>query len=268
MDDGARLPGRVRARGQLALGLDPALILFVAPFIDVRRPWRMLHLDLLVLAGFSVALAFFNAAKVGISSPLVVRRSLPPRPHAPHRLVARGPREPCAGRSRCSCPCPGWRSRRLPARLPDRAERHGLQRHRRRLRGRHRRRSPRARQALYGDFPSDNEHGDTYGPVNYLAYVPFEAVMPWSGTWDDLPAAHGAALVFDLAVCCCSSSSDGASGGRGRGWSSPTRGRRSRSRSSWRTRTPTTRSPSPSCSEPCSRGGTRSDEGSSSRSRG
>ena len=55
-------------------------------------------------------------------------------------------------------------------------------------------------EALYGDFPSDNEHGDTYGPVNYLAYIPFEAVMPWSGTWDDLPAAHGAALVFDLAV--------------------------------------------------------------------
>jgi hypothetical protein len=22
--------------------------------------------------------------------------------------------------------------------------------------------------------------------------------MPWSGKWDDLPAAHGAALTFDL----------------------------------------------------------------------
>ena len=22
--------------------------------------------------------------------------------------------------------------------------------------------------------------------------------MPWSGEWDDLPAAHGAALAFDL----------------------------------------------------------------------
>ena len=53
---------------------------------------------------------------------------------------------------------------------------------------------------IYGDFPSDNEHGDTYGPVTYLAYVPFEALLPWSGKWDDLPAAHGAALVFDLAV--------------------------------------------------------------------
>ena len=27
---------------------------------------------------------------------------------------------------------------------------------------------------MYGGWPSDNEHGDTYGPVNYEAYVPFE----------------------------------------------------------------------------------------------
>ena len=40
--------------------------------------------------------------------------------------------------------------------------------------------------------------GDTYGPVNYLLYVPFEQAMPWSGRWDDLPAAHGAAIAFDL----------------------------------------------------------------------
>jgi Glycosyltransferase family 87 len=52
---------------------------------------------------------------------------------------------------------------------------------------------------LYGNFPKDNEHGDTYGPVNYLAYVPFEQLWPWSGRWDDLPAAHAAAIVFDLA---------------------------------------------------------------------
>src|SRR6202000_2087194 len=51
---------------------------------------------------------------------------------------------------------------------------------------------------LYGDFPVDNEHGDTYGPVNYEAYVPFEQLFGWSGKWDDLPAAHAAAIVFDL----------------------------------------------------------------------
>src|SRR3954452_6920292 len=49
-----------------------------------------------------------------------------------------------------------------------------------------------------GRFPKDNEHGDAYCPVDYLLYVPFEAALPWSGKWDDLPAAHGAAIFFDL----------------------------------------------------------------------
>ncbi len=51
---------------------------------------------------------------------------------------------------------------------------------------------------LYGNFPDDVSQGDTYGPANYLAYVPFEAIWPWQGSWDDLPAAHGAAVAFDL----------------------------------------------------------------------
>ncbi len=55
---------------------------------------------------------------------------------------------------------------------------------------------------LYGTFPSDNEHGDTYGPVNYAAYAPFVDVFGWSGRWDgDLPAAHAAAIAFDLLAC-------------------------------------------------------------------
>jgi hypothetical protein len=51
---------------------------------------------------------------------------------------------------------------------------------------------------IYGSFPKDDEHGDTYGPVAYEAYVPFEQALPWSGRWDDLPAAHAAAIAFDL----------------------------------------------------------------------
>ncbi|MBV8220704.1 MAG: DUF2029 domain-containing protein, partial [Solirubrobacterales bacterium] len=39
-------------------------------------------------------------------------------------------------------------------------------------------------------------HADTYGPLNYLAYVPFEAV--WPGSWHYLPAARAAAITFDL----------------------------------------------------------------------
>jgi hypothetical protein len=54
---------------------------------------------------------------------------------------------------------------------------------------------------LYGEgFSEDVERGDTYGPATYLSYVPFEQALPWSGRWDDLPAAHGAAIAFDLFV--------------------------------------------------------------------
>ena len=53
---------------------------------------------------------------------------------------------------------------------------------------------------LWDAFPEDNVFGDTYGPANYLAYVPFEAAFPWSGEWDDLPAARAAAIFFDLAT--------------------------------------------------------------------
>jgi hypothetical protein len=42
------------------------------------------------------------------------------------------------------------------------------------------------RKPIYDNFPSDDQSGDTYGPVAYYAYVPFEQVLPWSGTWDEL----------------------------------------------------------------------------------
>jgi hypothetical protein len=51
---------------------------------------------------------------------------------------------------------------------------------------------------LYGGWPSNNANGDTYGPVNYYAYVPAVALFGWSGTWDDLPASHAAAIAFDV----------------------------------------------------------------------
>ena len=39
-------------------------------------------------------------------------------------------------------------------------------------------------------------HGDTYGPINYLVYVPFEWI--WPGSWNYLPAARAATITFDL----------------------------------------------------------------------
>ena len=49
-----------------------------------------------------------------------------------------------------------------------------------------------------GRCEAANPRGDTYGPVTYLAYVPAVLAFGWSGRWDALPAAHAAAIAFDL----------------------------------------------------------------------
>jgi hypothetical protein len=42
----------------------------------------------------------------------------------------------------------------------------------------------------YGNMPGDVGTGDTYGPLNYLLYIPFILMFGFSGEWDFLPAAH------------------------------------------------------------------------------
>jgi hypothetical protein len=51
-----------------------------------------------------------------------------------------------------------------------------------------------------GRCESANEHGDTYGPVAYLVYLPGYAFFGWGGKWDTLPASHFTAIAFDL-IC-------------------------------------------------------------------
>jgi hypothetical protein len=184
----------------------PLCLLFLLPFIDWRRPCSLLHLDLLVLLSFSVSLAFFNHAHIYASVPL----TYPPLLYLLARMLAllrrrSGPAVP-GGQSarplRLLIPAPvlalgivSLLGFRIALNVTDGnvidvgyagvigAQRitHGG-----------------AGGALYGGYPADNEHGDTYGPVNYEAYVPFEQAFGWSGTWDDLPAAHAASVVFDL----------------------------------------------------------------------
>jgi Glycosyltransferase family 87 len=177
----------------------PLCALFLLPFVDVRRPFRLLHLDLLVLLAFGVSHVFFNRGEIGLSVPLVypvlgyllVRMLLAGlRPRArPGRLV---PHVPLA-----------WlvvglvflSAFRVALNVTDSnvidVGYAGVIGADRIVDG----------DQLYGDgFSDDVEKGDTYGPVNYLLYVPFEQAMPWSGSWDDLPAAHGAAIAFDLAT--------------------------------------------------------------------
>lgn len=170
-------------------------ILFVAPFA-ARRP-RLLHLDLLVLAAFGVSLAYFNDAQIDRSVPIVypLLAYLLARASwvALRRPAGSPPRLPLA------VPIP-WLVVGLVFLIGFRIGLNvtssnvidvgyaGVIGADRLAKG----------EPIYGHFPDDNPQGDTYGPVVYEAYVPFEQIWPWSGEWDDLPAAHAAAIVFDL----------------------------------------------------------------------
>jgi hypothetical protein len=176
----------------------PLCVLFFLPFFDFRRPFSMLHLDLLVLLFFSVSLAFFNHGEIYQSVPL----AYPPLLYLLARMLAMLRRGRAGQRPRplrLLVPVP-WLALAVIFLLGFRIALNvtdsnvidvgyaGVIGAQRLVHGK----------PLYGGYPSDNEHGDTYGPVNYEAYVPFEQLFGWSGTWDDLPAAHAAAIVFDL----------------------------------------------------------------------
>ena len=175
----------------------PLCVLFLAPFVDLRRPFRLLHLDLLVLLSFGLSHVFFNRGEIGLSVPLVYpvllyllarvlyagfrprERSGPLVPHVPLVWLMVGVVFLGAFRIGLNVVDSnvidvGYAGVIGADRIVD-------------------------GDPLYGKgFSEDVEHGDTYGPVNYLLYVPFEQAFSWSGAWDDLPAAHGAAIAFDL----------------------------------------------------------------------
>jgi len=187
----------------------PLMALFILPFIDPRRPYRLLHLDLLVLLGFSVSHIYLNRGEIGTSVPLVypvllyllVRMLLfvyrrgfadedkPVRSLVPVRYLAIGLVALAAGHVVANVSTHhnvmdiGYAGVVGADRLM-----HG--------------------EELYDNFPADTDpgqeccisRGDTYGPVNYYAYVPFELLFPWHGEWDELPAAHAAAIFFDFAT--------------------------------------------------------------------
>ncbi len=173
----------------------PLCLLFLAPFL--RRPLRWLHVDLAVLLAFGLSYLALNHARVDWSVPsaalllayLLVRSlALARRPSgaaAPLRLPAADV---------LAFGLVFLLGFRVALNLTDGnvidVGYAGVIGGDRILSG----------EQLYGAFPRDNRHGDTYGPVMYLLYAPFVALFGWSGSWDDLPAAHGAAVAFDLAA--------------------------------------------------------------------
>ena len=142
VDDGARLPGRVRpASSTRRTSGCRCACCSSRRSSTCRRPFRLLHLDLLVLLAFGVSHFFFNRGEIGdVGAARVPGAAVP----AGARAARGGFRPRARGRAR-------WcRTRRLTlagARrcvflvgVPDRAERGRLERDRRRLRGRDRRR--------------------------------------------------------------------------------------------------------------------------------
>jgi len=174
----------------------PLAAIFLLGLLDWRRKWRVVHLDLLVLLSFGISLIYFNTGNIGVSVPLVY----PPLAYLLGRMLWTGFRGAGEG-LRPSAPT-AWLAIggafllgfRVALNIADSGVidvgyagvigadhiAHG--------------------QTVWGAsaFPADNSFGDTYGPFNYFAYIPFELVLPWNGAWDDLPAAHAAAIAFDL----------------------------------------------------------------------
>jgi hypothetical protein len=176
----------------------PLCAIFVLGLVDWRRPFRLAHLDLLVVvAGFGLSHYFFNRGNIGVSVPLAYppllyllgralwlgfrrRAGVGLRPSLPIKLLAVATVLLIAGRIALNVADSnvidvGYSGVIGADRIAD-------------------------QEPIYGNFPDDDQSGDTYGPVAYYAYVPFEQVFPWSGTWDDLPAAHAASIFFDLAT--------------------------------------------------------------------
>jgi hypothetical protein len=171
----------------------PLAAIFLAAFFDPRRPGRLLHLDLLVLLAFGLSQLYFNQGRIDVSMPLVY----PLLVYLLVRMLLAGFR-------------PRERSERLVPRLPVRwmaiglvllvAFRVGLNLADSNVIDVGYASVVGADRIAHGEelYVANDVHGDTYGPVNYLAYVPFELAFPWDGTWDSVPAAHAAAISFDL----------------------------------------------------------------------
>ena len=176
----------------------PLCLIFLLPFLDFRRPFRLVHLDLLAILALSASLFFFNRADIEASVALtypvlayvfarMLWAGLSPRrapgplvPRAPVRWLAIAAMVLAVGRVGLNVAD----SQVIDVGVAgvvgaDRVT---------------------SGEELYdgGFSPGLDLRGDVYGPANYLAYVPFEAAFPWGGEWDDVPAAHAAAIAFDL----------------------------------------------------------------------
>jgi hypothetical protein len=169
--------------------------LFLLTFFDWRRPLQIGNLDLLALLAFGASFAFFDRGQPLTAVPL----AYPPLLYLLARLLLVGFRG-----ARASRPLVTWASERmlLVALAAVVAVRIALN-----LTIGYTNdvayASVLGANSIHHGWPvyvPGNNHLDTYGPISYLAYLPFELLFPMNANWlhDSLPAAHAATITFDL----------------------------------------------------------------------
>jgi len=173
----------------------PLLLLFVIPFIDPKRPFRLRHLDLLALVSFSISFAYFNHGLIGHSVPAMY----PPFLYLLGRMLYIGlrrndkPREPL----KLLVPASwlivgvvfliGFRVALnvIDSNVIDVGDASQIGAHLV-IQGKR----------VYHNFPENISQGDTYGPTVFLGYVPF--VKAFGLNENQRQATHAAAITFDL----------------------------------------------------------------------
>jgi hypothetical protein len=199
-------------------------LVFLLGLADLRRPLTMRNLDLLMLLGFSVSLAFFNFGEIFRSVPLVypvlayllvrglwigagrrsgVLTSVWPtwvlaivavfllgfrvglNHQAPHGVIDVGLAGVVGAQRILDGEAPYGNMPRSTTTLPACGPADAEG-------------FVRDRVQTNGRCEAGIERGDTYGPVSYEAYVPATAIFGWSGKWDTLPAGHATSIAFDL----------------------------------------------------------------------
>src|SRR5919108_1331526 len=182
-------------------------LLFILPFFNPRRPFRLLHLDLVVLAGAGIGPlhAWFNVRPPGWSVAIPAaalvwllgrllwfgvfaeRRREPLVPLLPTSWLAVAVVVLVCVRIGSVAVHPAYVSDGGLASLSGAdliADGQGI---------------------YDGQVDRVLPRGDTYGPVAYLAYVPLEQVMPWSaslrpGEFEQPTAGYAAGPTFDVLV--------------------------------------------------------------------
>jgi Glycosyltransferase family 87 len=170
----------------------PLTLIFIAVFVDPRRPWRLLHLDLIAVAALGISFAFWMKGNLDASVPLVY----PTLVYVLVRMLIAGlkPRERAGPITRLA---PRVVIRLTLALV---AFRIGL--------------------TLADTFVSDigyasaaganrvldglqlytrgGAHFDTYGPLAYLLYIPFLAIWPFHESQANTAAAEAAAIAWEI----------------------------------------------------------------------